>query len=350
MMVNSEKISVVIGSYNGADFLRETVDSFLEQTYQNIELILVDDGSTDNTYQIMNEYASKDKRVKVVHHENSGASATREAGYRAATGEYIILSDDDDVWNPCLLEEMLQLMNDIPGVDAVGTLKRHMSDNDKISNYDWNANTQNDCLGQPEVLTGHEYAIKALCWEKVAYCIFWGILFKKEVFDNIVDELMQYKEKMPTHYFNDTFSSCKVFGGVSKIATTNKVHVLYRVNTSSLSHKSAISLHTKHYMYASEEALRYYKELGWQDMFEKSLQGWYLFLLRTWFMIYSHEKEEEERAFYLSEVRRLYDLYYSDLKSVSKKGLKQFVIFLSIVLWDKCPKLWFKLIQMIKGW
>ena len=74
----------------------------------------------------MNEYASRDKRVKVVHHENSGASVTREVGYRVATGEYIILSDDDDVWNPCMLEEMLQLMNDVQGVVAVGTLNRHM--------------------------------------------------------------------------------------------------------------------------------------------------------------------------------------------------------------------------------
>ena len=349
-MVNSKMISIIIGSYNGADFLRETVDSFLGQTYQNIELILVDDGSTDNTYQIMEYYASKDERVKVVRQKNSGASAARETGYRIATGEYLILSDDDDVWSSSALEEMLQLMNDTPDVDAVGTLNRHMSDNNKIRDYDWNENKHNDCLAQPELLTGHEYAIRTLSRQEVRYCNFWGILFKKRVFDNIVDEFISYKEKIPTHYFNDSFSSCKVVGCLPNIMTTNKVHILYRIDTSSLSHKSAVSLHTKHAMYASEEALRYYKELGWQDMYEKTLPGWYLLLLRTWFMIYAHEEEEEEKAVYLSEVRRLYDLYYSDLKAVSRKGLKQFTMFLSIVLWDKCPKLWFKLIRMIKGW
>ncbi len=79
-------VSIVVNSYNGADFISETVDSILRQTYQNIELILVDDGSTDNTWEIMQSYAQKDCRIRTLHQKNSGPSAAREAGYRASGG------------------------------------------------------------------------------------------------------------------------------------------------------------------------------------------------------------------------------------------------------------------------
>ena len=90
------KISVIVPCYNTEKYLQKCVDSILDQSYTNIELILVDDGSKDNTADICDSYALKDRRVRVIHKVNGGASSARNAGLQAATGDYIAFADSDD--------------------------------------------------------------------------------------------------------------------------------------------------------------------------------------------------------------------------------------------------------------
>lgn len=89
-------ISIIVPVYNVEDYLPECIDSILAQTYKNLEIILVNDGSTDNSGKICDEYAQKDSRIKVIHKENSGVSSTRNMGIEAASGEYIGFVDSDD--------------------------------------------------------------------------------------------------------------------------------------------------------------------------------------------------------------------------------------------------------------
>ncbi len=95
-MENQALVSVIIPVYNVEDYLRECVDSILEQTYGNFEIILVDDGSTDSSGEICDEYVDKDERVTVIHQKNSGPSKTRNTGLENATGKYIYFLDSDD--------------------------------------------------------------------------------------------------------------------------------------------------------------------------------------------------------------------------------------------------------------
>lgn len=95
----SIKLSVVIPVYKVEQYLKQCVDSVLGQKYQNIEVILIDDGSPDCCSQICDEYASKDVRIKVVHQENSGLSAARNAGIDIITGDYVLFLDGDDFWD-----------------------------------------------------------------------------------------------------------------------------------------------------------------------------------------------------------------------------------------------------------
>lgn len=90
------KISVIIPVYNVAKYLPECLDSVLEQTFNEIEVIAVDDGSTDDSGKILEEYAAKDNRLKVIHQKNAGVSAARNAGLDIATGDYICFVDGDD--------------------------------------------------------------------------------------------------------------------------------------------------------------------------------------------------------------------------------------------------------------
>lgn len=93
------KISVIIPVYKVEPYLHQCVDSVLSQTYKNIEVILVDDGSPDNCPHICDQYADADPRVKVIHQRNGGLSAARNAGVQCASGEYVIFLDSDDFWN-----------------------------------------------------------------------------------------------------------------------------------------------------------------------------------------------------------------------------------------------------------
>ena len=96
-MFEKEKISLIIPIYNAEKFLEECVKSIQEQTYNNLEIILVNDGSKDNSAKIIDKFAKEDSRVKVVHKENGGVSSARNAGLDVATGEYIMFPDADDL-------------------------------------------------------------------------------------------------------------------------------------------------------------------------------------------------------------------------------------------------------------
>ena len=95
-MKNNPKISVIIPIWNDGKYLAECLDSVLCQTHANLELVCVNDGSTDNTADILSDYAKRDKRIKIVSQENSGVSVARNAGILAATGDYINFIDADD--------------------------------------------------------------------------------------------------------------------------------------------------------------------------------------------------------------------------------------------------------------
>ena len=101
-----EKISIIIPIYNVKEYLKRCVDSVLNQSYKNIEVILIDDGSTDGSEKICDEYAKKDKRVVVVHQKNSGVSASRNKGIELATGKYIGFVDSDDYIHKDMFEKL----------------------------------------------------------------------------------------------------------------------------------------------------------------------------------------------------------------------------------------------------
>ena len=89
-------ISIIIPVYKVEEYLEKCVDSVIKQTYDNLEIILVDDGSPDNCGKICDQYSKKDKRVKVIHKENGGLSDARNAGIDISRGEYISFIDSDD--------------------------------------------------------------------------------------------------------------------------------------------------------------------------------------------------------------------------------------------------------------
>lgn len=115
------KISFIIPVYNIEKYLNQCVLSVLEQTYRNIEVILVDDGSKDKSPAICDAFAKTDKRVRVIHKENGGASDARNLGIDAASGEYVVFVDGDDFWvDKGQLDALVKIAQNLSDCDFVG--------------------------------------------------------------------------------------------------------------------------------------------------------------------------------------------------------------------------------------
>ena len=105
-------ISVIVPIYNRELYLEKCIESIVSQTYSNLEIILVDDGSPDNCPAICDEWAKKDSRIKVVHKENGGVASARNAGLSAATGDYVAFVDGDDFIAPEMYSVLTQYLSE----------------------------------------------------------------------------------------------------------------------------------------------------------------------------------------------------------------------------------------------
>ena len=99
-------ISIIIPAYNAGDYLANTIESVFNQTYPDFELLLIDDGSTDHTHEIVQAFQSKDNRIKYYYKPNGGVSSARNLGIKKARGEYFTFLDSDDTYEPAFLEKM----------------------------------------------------------------------------------------------------------------------------------------------------------------------------------------------------------------------------------------------------
>ena len=120
MNTNPPLISVIVPIYNVAKYLPRCVDSICNQTYQNLEIILVDDGSTDNSLEICNQYADEDKRIRVLHQENKGVSSARNLGLDNVTGEFVTFVDADDWLVAHYVQRLFELIQTYHADIAIG--------------------------------------------------------------------------------------------------------------------------------------------------------------------------------------------------------------------------------------
>lgn len=183
-------ISVIVPVYNAEKYLPQCIDSILAQTYTDFELIIVDDGSTDRSGQICDEYKDKDSRVYVVHQENRGVSAARNAGIDMAKGEYIAFVDSDDFIHNQMLELLFFALTKY-SVDISVCTSNSIKDRKSCSEKHY-AQFNSERLTAEELLVRHE-------WD---YNYAWGKLYSKKLFSEI-----RYPEGK---IFEDTLTTYKL--------------------------------------------------------------------------------------------------------------------------------------------
>lgn len=185
-------ISVIVPIYKTERYLRACIDSIVQQTHRNLEIILVNDGSPDNSLAVCKEYAEKDLRIKIVDRPNGGLSAARNSGLKMATGEYVAFVDSDDIIEPFTYEVLLeQLKKDNADISQCGMLSSDNLQYDAVSKKTLEFNTK--------VLTWREAVIDLLDSGKDFTCSVCNKLYKKELFDDLFFENVR-SEDFVMHY------------------------------------------------------------------------------------------------------------------------------------------------------
>lgn len=113
------KFSIIVAVYNIEKYINQCIESIINQTYSEIEIILVNDGSTDNSLHILQEWKQKDNRIKIINKKNGGLSSARNEGLKVATGEYVAYIDGDDWVSPKMFEKLSQKINQFAKPDIV---------------------------------------------------------------------------------------------------------------------------------------------------------------------------------------------------------------------------------------
>lgn len=172
-------VSIIVPVYKVESYLRRCLDSVISQTYVNLEIILVDDGSPDNCPQICDEYAEKDKRVVVIHKKNGGLSDARNAGLDICKGEYISFVDSDDWIDRDFVKILINVILCERADIAFANFKR-VSDEKPCKRY-----TVSKSNNPIEVLDGKVAFRRLLSENGTSLVIAWGKLYKKLLFENV---------------------------------------------------------------------------------------------------------------------------------------------------------------------
>jgi len=210
-------ISIIVPVYNVDMQISECLLSILSQSYINFEVILIDDGSTDKSGQICDEFAQIDKRVKVFHKKNEGVSNTRNYGLNLAQGEFIGFVDPDD-W---IAEDMYeQLLYNLNAYDADISICSYTTDV-KMSFHNEKSNHES------RIYTGEEAVREIVIGGKIGNYV-WNKLFKSYLFDNISFPMNRIWEDIGTIY--------KVFMKANKCIYINEIKYFYRNRHKSITH------------------------------------------------------------------------------------------------------------------
>ncbi len=207
-------VSVIIPVYNVQDYLIRCVESILNQSYRNIEIILVDDGSTDNSPVLCDGLAKRDNRITVLHQANAGVSAARNAGIDIAEGDFVAFVDSDDFAQPDMLETMISGFSD--GVDIVRCAYRKYFDDKSTADVTDARETILESQDYLNIMFSDE-ALNSNCWCK---------MYRKSVIDGI---------RFPISYKvgEDNYFNYQVVKNANKVHVCSKIVYNYYINQES---------------------------------------------------------------------------------------------------------------------
>ncbi|MBD9011972.1 MAG: glycosyltransferase [Ruminococcus bromii] len=301
-------ISVIVPIYNVEKYLARCVDSIVNQTYKNLEIILVDDGSPDRCPQMCDDYAEKDSRIKVVHKKNGGLSDARNAGMAVATGEYISFIDSDDYVSDDFFECLLDVMNKENSDIAECSVVKFYDDNrfDEISD-DLSVKTYDT-----------QDAMSALIAENPFHQHVWNKLYKTELVKDIPYAVGKLNE--------DEFWTYRVFGRANKVARLNKTMYYYFQRNSSI---MGVGYNIRRLDALEGKANRQkYIENNFPDLSTQAkidLYGSCMFAYQS-VLKFMSGAEKKKALELIRKYRKMYNLSFDEIKLADKSARKYFYL------------------------
>ena len=290
------KVSVIIAIYNGEKYLQRCIDSVLGQTYSLIEILLINDGSTDNSLMICQKYATMDSRIRVIDKSNEGESATRNRGLDEAHGEFILFVDQDDFISSSMIEKMVKRIEQDQSDGAICTFDYVDEEEKKLS---W----KSPCL-ENRVASGKEIAREYLLTRNIEGFP-WNKMFRKSFyFENNITYIGNYP--------SDMYPSFQLCLFAEKISVMCESLYFYRQCSTSLVHNLNF-----------EKVMGYEETINWivklASTCNLKCEADYFYFDRIWHLIFDLWKDYRKDDLFSKQIKR----YYSKNKIFESRNIFQ---------------------------
>ena len=317
-----ELISVIIPVYRVEEYLSRCVDSVLAQTYENMEVILVDDGSPDGCPAICDAYAALDSRVRVLHQKNTGLSGARNAGIDASHGKWLAFVDSDDYLAPRFLERLYEVCVDT-GSD-LGVCRWEYVKGEPIPERG---------SGGVRVYTGREMLANLYTPDGAYFVVAWNKLYRRELFREIRYPLGRIHEDEATTY--------RIYDQVERAVYVDCSLYGYFVTPASITR--GFNPKRMDWVYAVAERMDFFERKGYRELMVPGLQAFadgsidIYFGLRD-FLPGSEKQQEEIRAYIRQGLKRVRS--YGRFPLRTEIGYRMFLA---------CPAIYRKLLNRVKS-
>jgi len=271
-MGNDSLVSVIIPVYNVEQYLKRCVKSVIEQTYPNIEIILINDGSTDSSGEICHELEKTDERILLIEKENGGLSSARNAGLEMATGEYVTFIDSDDYVSVEYVEILLKLCKKFDAEISLCDLAKGKAHNHQFTTEQRQVRFYNgiECLRSMYLISAFE---SASCK-----------LFKKQLFEGIEFPVGRIMEDAATTY--------KLIYRAKKIACIPNQLYYYFQSTGSII-RGKFTLYNLSGLKSYEERFTFFLEIGEKALYERAQQQYEAVMLKWYYCVKRYYPEEK---------------------------------------------------------
>lgn len=288
--MNNSLISVIIPSYNVEKYIGKCIESVINQTYLEIEIIIINDGSTDNTLSVCQEYALKDKRIKIINQDNKGIAEARNIGIAHANGEYICWIDSDDYMDKNIIKILYSLIKDY-SVDLA--ICDYIKGTDEKYEFKYSKDDRVHLLNREKALAkiyenNHSSFIMNASWAK---------LIKKQLYTDI---------KYPSQLlFEDIYMSHKLIARCHSIAyVESPLYYYYQRDTSILG--KSFNEKKLHYLIALKERISFFNDLNLKNIEELALKHY----LHSLIWEFSRAKDILKNKELVNKIVKEYRKYY----------------------------------------
>ena len=259
-----ELITIVVPIYKVEKYLERCIESVLKQTYKEMEIILVNDGSPDRCGEICDNYKKKDKRIKVIHKINGGLSDARNTGIENSTGKYISFLDSDDWIDEIYIERLYFLIkNSNADISVVNYLK----------SYDENIKV--DLLKEEIQELTNIQAIRKMYDKntKIQMIVTWGKLFKRDLFENIIFPYGKVHE--------DEYTTYKLYYISKKVVISSKILLFYWQREDSIIGSDFNINYNSDAYCAFEEKLRFFKIRNLHELYDMTCREMFTYFIQS---------------------------------------------------------------------